>query len=528
MTVASPASLPTEAAKPPLARRLLVADLSVPFYLACVKVLIHLPFITRYGYFRDELYYLACARRLDWGYVDQPPLSIALLALVRATLGDALWAIRLVPVLAGGLTVFMVGLLARELGGGRFAQGMAALAAVIAPVYLGTNHFFSMNSFDLLIWTLAAYTLVRLVKTEDQAGWLVLGLLLGLGLLDKISALWLGGGIAIGILLTGHRAWLRTPGPWVAALIAVVLFVPHLLWQQAHGWPTLEFMRNATAEKMRGVSPFTFVIRQVLEMNPINAPIWLAGLVHGFTPAGRRWRILGLIYLAVAALLVIGGRSRASYLVPAYPLLLAPGAVVFEAWLSGARRRHWRAAAIASMAVAGLVLAPLALPILPPEHYARYARALGFTPSSEENLRMGALPQQFADMFGWEALAAKVAAIVRELTPEERSRAVIYARNYGEAGALELFAARYGLPRVVCPHNNYWLWGPGPLEPRPLAFIILGGDEDDNRRAMEWLEPRGTIGCTWCMPYERDRRIYLGRRPRVKLEEIWPRERVFI
>ena len=181
----------------------------------------------------------------------------------------------------------------------------------------------------------------------------------------------------------------------------------------------------------------------------------------------------------------------------------------------------------AAMAVAGLAAAPLALPVLSPEGYVRYARALGMGPATEENLRVGPLPQHYADMFGWEELAGRIARIYRGLSAEERARCLIYARNYGEAGALERFARRYGLPRVVCPHNNYWLWGPGPIEPRPLAMIVLGGDLEDNQRAFEELEAQGTVGGTWSMPYERDQRIYVGLRPRIKLEEIWPGEKVF-
>lgn len=501
-------------------------DVTIPLASAILGLLVHLPFLTRYGWFRDELYYLACARRLDWGYVDHPPLSIALLAAERALFGETLWAVRLLPALAGAATVFLVALMARDLGGGRFAQALAALAALTAPVFLAVDHYFSMNAFDLLFWALAGWLLVRLIVTGDRTVWPLLGLVLGLGLLNKLSVLWLGAGIALALVTTRERRWLATPGPWIAALIAAALFVPHLIWQQAHDWPTLEFMRNATAQKMRGIAPLDFAAQQALAMNPATAPIWIAGLVSAlFLRRRARERPLAIVFLAVAALLIGAGRSRVSYLAAAYPLLLAPGAVSIEGWL---RAPAARVAAIAVVSITGLVLMPLALPVLAPETFVRYSRALGVVPRSEENLSLGQLPQHYADMFGWEELAQKVAAVARELSPEERARAVIFARNYGEAGALEHFAAKYHLPRVICPHNNYWLWGPGPPEPRPLAVIILGGDARDNASVMESLEPRGTIGCEWCMPYERDQTIWLGRRPTIRLEDIWPDERIFI
>ena len=508
--------------------RLLRADLAIPCSLGLLGVLVHLPWITRYGWFRDELYYLACARRLDWGYVDHPPLSIAILALVRAVAGVSLPALRLVPALAGGLAVFATGMATRELRGGPFAQALAALALLIAPLVLATTHVYSMNALDILFWALAAWILARWSRTRDEALWPMLGLVLGLALLNKASALWLGGGIALGLLATSRRRVLATPGPWLALAIAALFLVPHLAWQQRHGWPTLEFMRNATAHKMRDVTPADFLKGQVLGMHPATAPIWIAGLVAPWLV--RRLepsRTLPLVWLAVAALLFLAGRSRANYLAPAYPFLLAPGAVAIGGWLDGPRR-PWRTAALALVAVLGAATVPLVLPVLPPERYVRVAAALHLAPRSEEHLEVGPLPQAFADMFGWEDLARKVAAVASELTPEERANAVIYARNYGEAAALELYAPRYHLPRVVCPHNNYWLWGPGPLEPRPLAMIILGGDRDDNARAMEWLGPRGTVGGRWSMPYERDQRVFLGRRPTVKLEAIWPSEKVFI
>ena len=223
--------------------------------LAAAKLLVHLAAISRYGYFRDELYYLACADHLGWGYVEHPPLSIAVLAAVRAVLGDSLVALRIVPVLAGMVIIFLVGALTRRLGGGRFAQGLAGLCALAAPVFLGQDRYYSMNAFDLLFWTLAAWALVRALEGGAPRHWIALGGVLGLGLLNKISLLWFGGGLFVGLLLTPHRRVLRTGWPWVAGGIASLLFLPYLIWQMQHGWPVREFMHNATSRKgvRRGV-----------------------------------------------------------------------------------------------------------------------------------------------------------------------------------------------------------------------------------------------------------------------------------
>src|SRR6185295_17060458 len=212
---------------------------------ALASLALHVSALTQYGWFRDEFYYVACAARLDWGYVDHPPLSIAVMALVRLLFGDSLVAFRLVAALIGAATVYFTGRLARDLGGGRFAQALAGFAALVAPVFLGVSRFYSMNVLDLLLWTLAALALVAALRGDRAREWVVLGVVVGLGLLNKISLLWFIAGLFIGFLLTPYRRRLATPGPWIAGAIATALFVPHVVWQIAHGWPTLEFMRNA-------------------------------------------------------------------------------------------------------------------------------------------------------------------------------------------------------------------------------------------------------------------------------------------
>ena len=494
--------------------------------LAFGKVLLHVTAITQDGWFRDELYYVVCAQHPAAGYVDQPPLSIWILGLWRALFGDSLFAMRLLPALAGAATVFLTGRIARELGGGRFAQALAALAALVAPVFLGTNHFFSMNTFDLLLWTLAAWLAVRALSSASPPHWLVLGVVLGLGLLNKISVMWMIGGLAAGILLSPARGVVRTRWPWYAVAIALLLFVPHVAWQVQHGWPTLEFMRNATGRKMAGVSPLAFIAGQVLEMNPVSLPLWLGGLIWLlFSRSGRAGRPLGVMYLAVAAFLMAGGRSRANYLAPAYVSLFAAGAVAFER-LTAIRWRALRGAAVAVFLLSGGALLPFALPVLPVESYIRYARSLGMAPSTEENLRVGLLPQHYADMFGWEELVDEVEKAYRSLSPEDQARVSIFGQNYGEAGAITVLGARRGLPPALSGHNNFWLWGPGQRSGE--VMIVVGGDREDNERVFRHLEQVGTVRSKYSMPYEQDMPIYIGRGLMVPVRELWPQLRRYI
>jgi dolichyl-phosphate-mannose-protein mannosyltransferase len=503
------------------------------------KIALHLTAITRYGYFRDELYYLASTEHLAWGYVEHPPLSIALLAVVRAAFGDSLIALRAVPALAGAITVVLTGLIARQLGGGRFAQALACLSALLSPVFLGTDHVYSMNSLDLLLWTLAVWVLLHVLRVGTLRWWALLGIVLGLGLLNKISVLWLGLGIGVGLVLTPHRRLLATPGPYLAAAIAALIFLPHVLWQQANAWPTLEFMRNATARKMVSVSWGEFVAKQLMEMGPGNALVWMAGLLFAlFVPHGvsreespgstgtRPWHILAWIYFAVALLLMVGGRSRASYLAVAYPMLLALGGV---AWERLARHRTWRwvHVAVPALVVAGGVVAiPFALPVLPVEGFIRYQRALGMNPGTEERLEVGPLPQHYADMIGWQELASLVAQAYQRLTPQERARCRVFGQNYGEAGAVDVLGRKLGLPRAMSGHNSYWLWGPGDFDGSVL--IIIGGDREGNAEFFEDIEIVGQTSAPFAMPYERGLDVSIARRPKLDLRQAWPGQRHYI
>ncbi|HKY31831.1 MAG TPA: glycosyltransferase family 39 protein [Candidatus Polarisedimenticolia bacterium] len=523
---------------PPAPKQAQPAALGVLAGLAAAKLLAHLPAINQYGYFRDELYYLASTRHLALGYVDHPPLSIAVLAGVRALAGDSLPALRLTPLLCGLAVVVLTALLARELGGGRLAQGAAGLAVLSAPVYLAIHHYYSMNALDHVAWASAALLLAKALRTGRASTWMLLGLVLGLGLLNKLSVLWLGAGIGAGLLLTPCRRFLLSRGPWLAAAIAAALFAPHVAWQAAHGWPTLEFMSNATRHKMVQTGLAEFLSGQVLTMNPATLLIWLPGLLSGLRPGAEpRARLFSIAWLGVFALLASGGPSRSSYLAPAYPMLFASGGVSLERLREAAARaragsfaRRLRAAAapaaLSAMILIGAPLVPYALPVLPPDAFLAYMKAIGIAPRGEERSARAELPQQYADMFGWEEMAEQAARAYALLTPQERARAAVFGQNYGEAGAIDVLGKRLGLPPAISGHNSYWMWGPPPGSID--VVIILGGDHEGNAAFFEEVTVVGRVECRRCMPYERDLAVSIGRRPRLPLEEAWPRLKRFM
>jgi hypothetical protein len=474
-----------------------------------------------YGYMSDELYYLECASRLAWGYVDHPPFSIALLGAVQATVGDSLFAIRLVPSLLAALTAVLVGLLARELGGGRTAQGLSALAASLCPVYLGVTSFYSTNAIELCLWALAAWLVGRLVRTRDPRLWLWLGGVLGIGLLNKVSLSWFGLGLGVGLLLTPQRRWLATPWPWAGAAIALVLVAPHLLWQIEHGWPTLEFMENARRDKLPEKSPLTFVIDQVVIMNPAFAPLWILGLLHYFlSPDGRRHRVQAWIWVSVFLLLIASSAVRANYLAPAYTALLAAGGVSIEGLA-----REWRipwlpGATAAVLAVTGLIGAPLALPLLPPAQYVAYQKALGVSPSSEEKTDFGEMQLHYALRFGWPEILDALTAAQATLTPAEREDAVVFGSWFGDTGAVNFFGPERGLPPAIGAHNQYWLWGPGDWNGE--VALVLAAPDDPVTARFERAERVAEVDCRYCMPNVDRLGVYVAKGLRDTVAVTWP------
>ena len=506
--------------------------LTVPILIAATQFIVQVVFHNQYGYFRDELYYIACSKHLAFGYVDQPPLSIFVLAIVRWTLGESLQAIRLLPSLAGVGVVILAALMARELGGGKYAQGLASFAVVAAHVLLAAGRYYSMNAFDVLFWALALYIVVKIVTQDRPQLWVWFGIVAGLGLLNKYSVGFLCAGLFVALLISPARKQLLSKWFWLGALIAFVLFLPHIIWEIANGLPSLEFMRNASQEKNVPTSFSQFLFGQFEEMNFLNAPVWLFGLYFFFFSSdGRRLRFLGWLYVILFAIFVVGN-GKAYYLAAVYPVLLAGGSVQLERFWTRKSLR-WLKAVYPVLMLAFAVLAlPLALPVLPVERFIEYEKALGFTPKPEEHSALGPLPQGYADEFGWEEMVAGVAKMYHSLTPEEQSQCVIYVRNYGEAGAIDFFGKKYGLPGAVCGHNNYWLWGPGD-RPGNVA-IVLGASRNlqenlnDLRQAFDQVEPGFTTNCSLCMPYENGRQFFLCRGIKISLQKLWPRERHYI
>ena len=487
-------------------------------------LLFHLAFLPGYGVFRDELYYMACGRRPGWGYVDHPPLVGWVAWLVAQVTGESHLALRVVAALAMATTVWLAGRIARALGGGPFAALLAGIATGLAPVALSLGSYYSMNAFDLLFWALIALILVRVLSGGSDRLWLAFGAVAGLGLLNKISILYLGFGLVVGLVLARRWDVFRSRLFWSGGLLAFAIFLPHLVWQNANGWPTLEFMANARRDKMVPLSAPGFVKEALLQTAPM-AWLWVAGVGWLLLArASSRVRALGFVFLVVLGVLAFGG-GKPYYLAAAYSLAFAAGAVALEDWTTGWARALRSILAVLVVGV-GLAVSPLGRPVLPVETFVRYAAALGQKPGTEERQALGRLPQFYADMLGWRAMAAAVAGVVRTLPAEDRAKVCVFGQNYGEAAAIEYFARDLDLPPAISAHNSYWLWGPGRCTGDVL--VVIG----DRRGRLDELFADVRLGgvsrCADCMPYEDGRSIWVARGPKQPIATLWPSLKGFI
>lgn len=487
-------------------------------YIAGAKLLFHVLTAARYGIFRDELYYLACGEHLDWGYVDQPPLIALVAWIARHLFGDWLIGLRLIPALAGAATVWLTGKLAREFGGQRFAQATAALAVAVVPIFIVVHHWLTMNAWEPLIWLGCAWCVARAINRDQPRYFIWFGVLVGLGLENKYTAAFFAVAVAFGILFSRWRRFLATREFWIGVVLAALIFAPNFIWLVQHHFPFLELMHNIRQTNRDVVrAPLPFVLDQMQILNPVLAPLWIAGLVWLLR---TRFRVLGLAYLFLLVTF-IALRGKNYYLTPVYPILFAASGRAFEK-LTLTRARWTRPVYIGTILISTALLLPIFAPILSPERFIAYQRQLGIEPPKIENQNNGPLPQYFADEFGWEEMARETARVFHALPPNEQSRTAIFANNYGEAAAIDFFGSRYGLPKSICGHQSYWLWGPRDYDGSSVIVLRTNGRGD--REHFASVEKVGRVE----HPYSRRDEwfdVYLCRGLKQDLRDFWPQTR---
>ena len=499
------------------------SGLAIVAYLAALKFLLHMMTAANYGLFVDELYFLACGEHLAWGYVDMPPLTAFQAWLARSMFGDSLYAIHLLPALIGAANVLLIGALVRQLGGQRYAQGLAALAFVVAPAWFAIHAYLSMNSVELLLMTGCAFVLVRVIKTGNPRLWPVFGLLAGVGMLNKHTMLLFAFALILSLILTSQRQLIWNWWFVAGGTIALIIFSPNFVWMWRHHFPHLELLANIKRNQRNvTLSPFGFMGQQILFMLPTSLPVWLAGLWYFLAGRGRqRFRTLGLAYLvSLGVLLASSGRTY--YLLPAYPMLLAGGAVAIEQWFSRVGWSWVRPAYTGVIAATGMLLAPVLLPLLPPESYIRYTSTIGISQPKLETRKTSALPQLFADRFGWPEMVQTVAAAYHAIPLPERQKTAIFGQDYGQAGAIDFYGPKMGLPKAISGHLTYWYWGPRSYTGE--IILVMGDRREVLESKFEKVEKVGEVRHPYAMAsLQWD--LFLCRRPKGwrNLQEIWPR-----
>jgi hypothetical protein len=458
----------------------------------------------QYGFFRDELYFIDCSKHLAFGYADMPPLTPFCAKIVISLFGETLQGLRFFPALLSSAMVFLTGLMVKEMGGRLFAQILASITIIVAPVYLVAGTQFQTIPFDQFFWVLTCYLLIRLINTYNQKLWLLIGLVLGLGLLAKYSTIFLAFAVLFGILISKHRIMLTKIWIWLGVLIALLVFLPNILWQIHNGLPVLEHMQALRQDE--STPTLQFLKEQVLIIHPFNLPIWIAGILFFFlNEKGRKYQILVWIYI-IALLIFLLMKGKSYYLAPAYPVLLAAGSVIIEIFLFKKQLNWLKYAIPALLLLSAIITCPVWLPILPVEKI--------------KKLGIADFRYDFREMIGWPELVNSVSNVYYGLSKEEQMNTIIITGNYGEAGAINHYRKKYGLPTASSGISSYHYWGLD--NPKATTVIFVGYPEDYLGKYFSEVNFMEVITNQYGINNEEQGQlIILCRKPKKPMSELW-------
>jgi MFS family permease len=470
-----------------------------------------------YGLLHDELYYWVGAKRLELGYVDHPPLAPWVLALGTALFGDGPLVFGLIPALCGAGTVLLAGRMAQRLGAGGFGQTLAGLCVAVTPFNLVIFSFYSVNAFEVLLWTTTTFWLLELIRTGNERLWLGIGAIAGIGLLNKHTFALLAFGIAAGLVATPLRNQLRRRWLWLGVATALLLAMPNVLWNALNDWPSLVFYRSRPAIDLPATLLEALEL-QVVGANPANVLIWIPGALFLFSSRkAPSYRPLAIVFFALFLVILLSGQRRADRIAGIYPIVLAAGAACWDRW-RGRGYRLVRIALITVVSSLGALMATVTLPIMSPESVGRAFEAFGESPEIEISDVGQPIPIYLAGRLEWERFAHEVLDAWEALDPTEQERAVVLAPHWLYASVVQYYGIRRDLPPVVSPHNAYWFWREDAAGRDVVLAVAISSDV--LARYFATTRELGVFRCEYCTSYRTELPIVLGADPVRPLEEL--------
>ncbi len=478
-------------------------------------------FIKGYGYFIDEFYYIACAFRPAMGYVDHPPLAPLILTVFQSVFGTSIFAIRILPALAESASVFFTGILVKEIGGGRFAQCLAAVAVAASPVIVTFAGFYSMNAYEPLIAILLLIFTVKMIKENDPKKWILLGIIMGLGLMNKHTFAVFIVVLVFSLFVSGR--WRLVINKWFlfGSLITLIIFLPNIIWQIQYDFPSIEFYRNISTHKNVYTPPLAFLLNQLMAMSPSTFPIWITGIIFLlFSKRVKDYKFLSILFITLFLIMMLSGSSRPDRLAFAYPAVFAGGAFFFERFILKYNLK-WLKGFLIVFLYAGLLIAlPIILPYFNYSQVDAYTKFLGFNTELETGNKPP-LPQILADRIGWQEKFNLVLSAYNSLPHKDKKETFIAAGNYGQAGAIELFGRKYNFPQVVCGHNTYYLWSKDKLQGTILLQLSKPGDFNRLKKLFKAVEEfPGEFTNPYVTSHENNLVVFICRGPKIPYSEM--------
>lgn len=489
--------------------------------LAGIKLLV--PFLVNrdFGFQRDELLYMALGNHLSWGFMAVPPFVAFIAKITHFLFGYGIHSTRFFPALSGAASLWITTLIVKEMGGRSFARILAGVAYLFSIAFLRMNLLFQPVTFNLFFFVLGAYFFVRILKTNEPKYWIWLGISIGIGLLNKYTMLLFGFGITIGLVLTGFRSLFRSIWPWLSALLAILIWLPNLIWQESHGWPFFQQMQTLNQYQFIHVHPLSFLFTQLI-LTFLATPLWIAGLYFLFSKNGKAFRPLGWAYFSILVVLLIA-HGKAYYLAASYPMLIAAGSVLTEQYIERKSRKFLKSGIIGLIVLGSLYFIPIGIPILSLSTTLKYfkngSKHLGMKPVLRwESGRYHSLPQDYADMLGWKTMTVQTAKIFHSLPKSEQKECSIFGNNYGEASALNYYGSRYGLPKAISGNSSYWLWGYRGHSGK--IMIVIGSSKKDISQFYKQVRKAAVF--RYPNAREDGIPIFVAKHPKQTMAQLWP------